>query len=338
MKVRFGLQQICAVTAMFAFWSAQVPVIEAQQTAAPTNPSQQVVVAQNSTPANGGQSASAQQNATPAPSTGVPAMGFKAPVAAPAPAAPAVQTAPATRGPRLDPVTHGPISTLATRGQETTEASLNAADNPVSILGSNGSVVQGLKVHGHWVINVRDPDGTLREHREFDNSLEVSAQGFLVGLLGGYLVPGDWMIVIGAQSGAGPCTATYQFCGLIHNAATYPAQGYCGVYYCTGSTLNYTYNFGSGGLGGPFSIVLNGTITSNQTGTIGSVYTLLNTCANIAFSGSANPSSIETSSPATCVTQTTPASWYGPFTDTNITPVAVTSGQLVQVIVTITFS
>jgi hypothetical protein len=269
---------------------------------------------------------------------GAPAMGFKAPATASAPAKPVVQAAPATPGPRLDPITHGPISTLATRGPEATEASLNEADSPLSVLASDGSLQQGLKVHGHWVINVRNPDGTLVQHREFDNSIENSAQGFMVGLLSGYMIPGDWMIVLGAQSGAGPCNGpTYQFCGFVHNLNTYPALGYCGVYYCTGSTLSYTYNFGTG-FAGPFSIVLNGTITSNQTGTVGTVFTLISECANIGYSSTTNPSSIETSSPATCVTQTTPQPWYGPFTDTNITPVAITSGQLIQVIVTITFS
>ncbi len=202
---------------------------------------------------------------------------------------------------------------------------------------SDGSVHQGLRVHGHWVINVRNPDGTLVQHREFENSLQIGGQGFLVGLLSGYLVPGDWMIVLGAQSGNGACAATYAFCGMVHNAATYPAQGYCNNYYCTGSTLNYAYNFGTG-FAGPYSIVLTGSITANQTGTIGEVFTLLNTCANNGFSSGTNPSGVETSSPATCVTQTNPTPWYGPFTETNITPIPVTSGQQIEAIVTITFS
>jgi len=266
---------------------------------------------------------------------GAPSLGFRAQAAAPV--KPAAQPAATVTGPRLDPMTHAPISTLASRPVATEKASVEEASNEENTLASDGSLHQGLQVHGHWVINVSNPDGTLVQHREFENSLEPSAQGFMVGLLSGYMVPGDWMVVLGAQSGNGACDATYQFCGLIHNAATFPAQGYCGIYYCTGSTLNYTYNFGTD-FGGPYSIVLSGSITANQTGTIGTVYTLLNTCANTAFSTTVSPSSIETSSPATCVTQTAPAPWYGPFTDTNIAPIAITNGQLVQVIVTITFS
>jgi hypothetical protein len=257
------------------------------------------------------------------------------------PAKPVVQAA-AAPGPHVDPITGAPISTLAERGTSAPEESSQPANDLESMLASNGSVSdgtvhQGMKVHGHWVINVLNPDGTLVQHHEFENSLESAAQGFMVGLLSGYMVPGDWMIVLGPQTGNGACINTFNYCGLIHNAATFPAQGYCGNYYCTGSTLSYAYNFGAD-FGGPYSIVLTGSITANQTGTIGTVYTILNTCANIGFSTTVDPSSIETSSPSACVTQTNPSTWYGPFTDTNITPISVTDGQQVQAIVTLTFS
>ncbi len=196
---------------------------------------------------------------------------------------------------------------------------------------------QGVTLHGHWVIDVKNPDGTLAQHRDFENALETDGQGFLVGLMSGYLVPGDYMIIIGAASGTSACNAAYQFCGIVHNLSTYPALGYCSVYYCSGSSLNYAYNFGSS-FGGPFSMVLSGSITANQTGTIGQVYSLISTCANIGF-GSTNPNSIETSSPLACVTQTSPEPWYGPLTQATLSsPVSVTSGQIIQVTVTFTFS
>jgi hypothetical protein len=84
--------------------------------------------------------------------------------------------------------------------------------------------------------------------------------------------------------------------------------------------------------------VLTGSITANLTGTVGNVATVLNVCANNAFVAGTNPNSVETSSPATCTSQTAITPWYGPLTGTNITPIPVTSGQLIQTIVTITFS
>jgi hypothetical protein len=333
MTTRFTFRQLAAAAALLA-----VLPMQAQQGTIPDH--------------TANAAGPAQANAAPMTSrvstAGAPAFGPIAAApgkAAIAPVKPVVQAA-TTPGPRpglrIEPITGAPISTLAERGSGATEESPEQANDQESMLAGNGSVSdgavhQGMKVHGHWVINISNPDGTLVQHREFENSLEGSAQGFMVGLLSGYMVPGDWMIVLGPQSGAGACNQTYEYCGLIHNAATFPAQGYCGIYYCTGSALSYAYNFGAD-FGGPFSIVLTGSITANQTGTIGTVYTLLNTCANIAFSTTTDPSSIETSSPSACVTQTNPSTWYGPFTDTNITPISVTDGQQIQAIVTITFS
>lgn len=193
---------------------------------------------------------------------------------------------------------------------------------------------EGIVVHGHWKIDVKNSDGTLAETRDFENALSGSGAIYLVGALSGYLTPADWMIVLGASSGNGPCVATFQFCGVVHNLSTYPALGYCtSAYYCSGSTLNYAYNFGAN-LGGPFSIVLSGQITSNQTGSVGVVYSILSACSNT--SSPTSPSSLSTTAPSAC---TNSGAYYGPFTATTLgSPIAVTSGQIIQVTVTITFS
>ncbi|MGA3161434.1 MAG: hypothetical protein ABSC77_09470 [Terracidiphilus sp.] len=54
---------------------------------------------------------------------------------------------------------------------------------------------QGIKVHGHWVLQVKNADGSLGERREFNNSLVTTGQGItgnqlLAGLLAGDLVTG----------------------------------------------------------------------------------------------------------------------------------------------------
>jgi hypothetical protein len=325
MMTRLTIRHLAPALALLAVFP--LVAAKAQQAAAPEK-----------TAGDAAAPAAAKSAATPGYISvpGAPVMGFGGPARARAagdPAGPAVPAA--AQRPRIDPVTGAPLAAFGQLSSAATEVLPGQQATPAG----DPSVHQGLQVHGHWVIDIRNPDGTLVQHREFENSIQATGQGILVGLLSGYLVPGDWMIALGPQSGNGACVATYQFCGLIHNAATYPAQGYCTDYYCTGSTLSYTYNFGAVGLGGPFSIVLSGTITANQTGTIGNVTTLLNTCANIGYSATANPSSIETSSPATCVTQTTPEPWYGPFTGTSLTtPISVTNGQQIQTTVTITFS
>jgi hypothetical protein len=229
----------------------------------------------------------------------------------------------------------GPISAAA--HNPAASASIAAA-KPESSQGSAGAINQGVKLHGHWIIDVKNPDGTLAQHRDFENAIEPSGQGFLIGLMSGYLTPGDYMIIMGPTSGNGACTASGQYCGIARSLSTYPALGYCGTYYCAAG-LTYTYNLGSDELNsGPFSMVLAGSITANQTGTIGQVYSVISTCANIAGSTTVNPSTIETSSPASCVTQTSPTPWFGPLSLASITPIAVNSGQIIQVTVTITFS
>jgi hypothetical protein len=254
-------------------------------------------------------SANAQSAASIAPPRGISATG-----------APTMGVGPVTTAAH-NPAALAPVAPAKPEGSQTRASAIN----------------QGVKMHGHWIIDVKNPDGSLAEHRDFENSLESNAQGLLIGLLSGYMTPGDYMIVLGPTSGNGACFATYyQFCGIVRSLATYPGLGYCAYYYC-GAGLTYTYNFGTD-FQGPFSMVLAGSITANQTGTIGQVYSLLSTCANIGFSSTVNPSTIETSSPASCVTQTSPSPWYGPLSSASITPVSVTSGQIIQVTVTITFS
>jgi hypothetical protein len=53
---------------------------------------------------------------------------------------------------------------------------------------------EGIKVHGYWVIDVRNADGSLAEHHEFENSLVTPGNNFLAEMLGGFLVPGGLVV------------------------------------------------------------------------------------------------------------------------------------------------
>ncbi len=63
-----------------------------------------------------------------------------------------------------------------------------------------GGPQEGIKVHGHWVIEVRNPDGSLAAHREFENSLATTAGnnggGVLAALLGGAITAGSWSVFL----------------------------------------------------------------------------------------------------------------------------------------------
>lgn len=71
--------------------------------------------------------------------------------------------------------------------------------------GRNGS--GGIKVHGHWTIEVRNQDGIRATRREFDNSLFLAGADILPYLLGGFATPGAWGISLGSSSSSGPCSA-----------------------------------------------------------------------------------------------------------------------------------
>ncbi|MES2393159.1 MAG: hypothetical protein V4555_16065 [Acidobacteriota bacterium] len=189
---------------------------------------------------------------------------------------------------------------------------------------SPAGIANGIKVHGHWIIDVKNPDGTIAEHRDFENSLVGNNQ--MVELLAGALVVSDYMVFFTGTTP--PCAPTTQgYCALTRTSAVYPAAALCvnNYYYCvTGLTINYTY--------GQFpSMVLAGQMTATQAGSINLVGTYMGTCSN----GTAN---VATTAPSTC--QTDPASGYGyaAFTQTGLTQLNVLSGQIVQVTVTITFS
>jgi hypothetical protein len=70
---------------------------------------------------------------------------------------------------------------------------------------------EGIKVHGHWTIDVRNPDGSLARHVEFENGLQFSGVDLLPALLGRTASPGAWAIVLSSSFGSnvpGPCTGS----------------------------------------------------------------------------------------------------------------------------------
>src|ERR1039458_1875644 len=70
-----------------------------------------------------------------------------------------------------------------------------------------GGTQEGIKVHGHWIIDVRNPDGALATHREFENSLQTTGAIALVNSLAHTSVTGLWAVQMnGALCGGGVYT------------------------------------------------------------------------------------------------------------------------------------
>ena len=61
-----------------------------------------------------------------------------------------------------------------------------------------GGPQEGIKIHGHWVIDVRNPDGKLVTHHEFENSFQNSL--FLNNILARHNSVGFWEIDLFSQA------------------------------------------------------------------------------------------------------------------------------------------
>jgi hypothetical protein len=169
---------------------------------------------------------------------------------------------------------------------------------------------EGINVHGHWTIEVRNPDGKVASHTEFENALSpgfcfalpVNFAASSVQLPGGsallsavmtgqaVMTPENWAILLegpGALTGASgaPCTAidTIQFynsCFLFPSATDNVFSGpICPIINASPSPgpLGYSCNLAVSPLGtGPnfTGFQLSGTVVAEQPGTISSVVTM----------------------------------------------------------------
>jgi hypothetical protein len=185
---------------------------------------------------------------------------------------------------------------------------------------------EGIKVHGHWTIEVLNPDGTVAAHRDFHNALLISdsccgGSGLLASILGRAELLGPWEVEL---SGNTPLCAGNGECWIaeppICNPGTNNFLGGLGQ-----SAANTSCNLGlsMGPLqanGQPTAAaVLSGSITASTSGSITNVSTW-----NISAAGP---------------TPTLNSRGYGPVTAASLpSPVSVAAGQTVQVTVQISLS
>lgn len=170
---------------------------------------------------------------------------------------------------------------------------------------------EGIAVHGHWTIEVRNPDGTLTERREFENALnpDMGAQT-LAKLLARQVTPGGWTITLAATPTSG--TLPWDGGGFIVEG-TYPRTE-------SNRFKTLTISVPTSG-DNRNKLVLSGSATAQREGNIGFVGTLID-----ALSATEVRSSLYTM-------------WDTGFTSAFLSsPVALTAGQTVTVTVVIGFS
>jgi hypothetical protein len=192
-----------------------------------------------------------------------------------------------------------------------------------------GGPHEGIKVHGHWTIEVRNPDGKLVTHREFENSLVTS--GALAGpltlstVLGRASTIGLWIVYLYfASAPDGPCLLgpnTPSPCIAVESADLITGSAYFHTL-----TLNAPFNQADPNFG---KLTLNGSITVQNAGQISHVETFVGGCA-------------PTVAPASCVQEAGNQAYNqlgeNGFTLATPAPIPVTVGQNVQVTVVFSFS
>jgi hypothetical protein len=165
---------------------------------------------------------------------------------------------------------------------------------------------EGLKVHGDWTIEVRDPDGTLVTRRQFQNSLAApSTQGgggkvFLAQLLKGTIKVEEWMVAVGGSP---------RPCGILNEGF----QGSeCFIIAPNSAIGAFAKTLAVTLTGSGDGLELSGSVTAERNSSINLVttYATLATFAQFAFTAK----------------------------DLSTTPIGVAAGQIIQVKVVISFS
>ena len=207
----------------------------------------------------------------------------------------------------------------------------------------------GIKLHGHWTIDVKNPDGTQVQHHEFENQLQYDGTQFLTALLSGYGVAGDYAIYFTnatAQATTSPTTnvvcpapastttSTFPYCSIVQNVNSQPGIFHCLHYVCVPG-LTAAPAFGSG-TGLP-NFTLMGSIAAPQAGAVVNVYVGFNGCNIASTVTPPTPTSPGSITATACEAQTT-GSYSGTLSGTTITPITVVAGQIIQITVTFTFS
>ena len=169
----------------------------------------------------------------------------------------------------------------------------------------------GIKLHGHWVIEVHNPNGSLASHTEFENSLITSGNfpgsALLAEFFARIAMPGLWEISLEGPPGAKTCGVADCIIGESSDV--------------NGAVVskNLAVTFGNG------ITLLSGTLTFTQSASIVAVGTNVGLCG-YPQAGTPAPN------PQSCTTRV-------PLTDHQLSqPVSVSVGQVVNVSVSFTFS
>jgi hypothetical protein len=86
---------------------------------------------------------------------------------------------------------------------------------------ASGASTGGIKVHGHWTIEVRDPDGTVVSRDEVQNAFNTQSGGqFLAQMLAGTITSGAWVVAVGSTPECHPGSTSFLACTIAEPSAS----------------------------------------------------------------------------------------------------------------------
>jgi hypothetical protein len=217
------------------------------------------------------------------------------------------------------PVKPSPLAPPKAASEEADNAAKQNVSEETTL---HGGPHEGIKVHGHWTLEVRNPDGTVVTHRDFENSLTNGATGgasLLATVLGRANTTGNWEIQLqNSPSATSQSGATVLFI----DEPTFPGS----------AETNVFKNLTVANAGGTLTISGSATVPSAFGTVVGYVGTFNYYCPN-------------TTSPSACPSSNSLVSTEDSFTGRALdgqngdpAAVPVSAGQTVAVTVVISFS
>ncbi len=178
---------------------------------------------------------------------------------------------------------------------------------------------EGIKVHGHWIVEVKNPDGTRAQYREFENALLPQGGEALSSILAAQLVPSTWFVQLGSDvSTTNPCALGAAPVPCI-STTSIGAQGASATTHFPTLTISAPTTAPNSG-----KLVLSGSVTSTyaQPSSIGYVQTRIRMCPASQPAGVACPGSLEKF-----------------FSQAAVSPaIPIVPGQIIQITVIFSFS
>lgn len=208
-----------------------------------------------------------------------------------------------------------PRTEVAAAQAPETDLTTNAQTAP-----ADGGPGEAVRVHGHWTIEIREPDGSLVRTVEFENALTPEGAVTLPELLARTRSVGTWSIELTGSNRACRFGAIRASCLLIEAQDTpaYPAAAFPNAF----PTLRVRVPAATEPNAG--KLVLAGTATAQSDGDVGVVITFLVVC--------------DPSAPPTSCGSFSANRGGLPFTGATLQPSqSVTAGQQILVTVVISF-